>query len=185
MELERVPSLGSMNTYWSKHLDHLRQDGMKLYEVNNLTISLQNFFQQYKRKLYQNNFRTVAVWLPLEYVTEDRILSVSIPVLLADPKGYLYPVFFAEPRGVVKDNNVRFPSAVLSSKVDLNIENYFLIRLSVSPANIAIDKHRFHIGELDRAEEQLGSVLSLMSSDYTVPNTGHCSECNFSTKCRL
>jgi len=185
MELERIPNLRSLNTYWGKRLEELRQDGLRLVEVNNITLALRAFYEQYKRISYNGGLRTMAVWLPVNHVTTDMVYSAKIPIVLADKNGKIIPVFFTKPRSTIKDNRVRFASTVLSSKVDLEIVSYFNIKLSVSPANFTMERYNFNRGELARAESQLDSVLSLMGDGYSVPNTDHCTSCEFLNKCRL
>jgi len=185
LELGTVPHLGSLKTYWSKHLDSFKKEGFTIKKLNDISMGIGNFFYEYINNI-KKKYSTVAVWLPIQFSISNAVYNSVIPIVLADKKGRLYPVFFSDKKRLQgRDYLIMYTSAALQNRIRMEVPGYFVIRITSSLMNFPVEQHNFRKGSIKKYLSELSDVLYLMASGYSVPNLNHCTMCKYISKCRV
>jgi hypothetical protein len=189
MELGYPPAFGSLSVIIGK----ARKELVK--ELNWNRIRLNNFFMlikkyyldQYVGEYAEKGYRPIGFNFPVTYQVGGLYYNDTIPIVFTTPQKTIMPMFFSwEVDDIARENQIRFTSAVLQHKLNIEIKQYMILYFSeTSNGVLSLLNYKFSKGEMERALNELRNIMIRMDSGAKISNTYHCSNCKYIRSCKL
>jgi len=182
MRVENIPDIRPLLTYWGKNLDTTNaRDG------STMLLGLKDFFDQFK-KTFKDELQTVAINFTADFDVSRGTYRAIIPALMVQKKqNKIIPVMFStKPELYIRDNEFRFALAALNAALRYTIRDLYVIKIQARVA-LSTSVNLFHVSDsyIQRASQDLESIVNLIGRDYNVPNTDSCKTCQFINQCKF